>query len=355
MQQSQTRYNIICSPPYEHTLEKFMEEKSPFYSKAYGKNPYFLLKEALEGKGYDIYDSASIGNRNVDIAIHFRQERKYVKRYSEAIQIYIVVEPPIDSTFNSRKNLQKVLGMYDYILSVFENADDSERIQEIRMPMDLGVRFEGTTPFTQKKLLTSISSNRFSKKSTELYSARRKVIDYFEKSSMSGFEFYGRGWTSEQYKNYQGEADCKLETFDRYKYAIIFENGSINGNISEKIFDCFFAGCVPIYMGAPDVHQYIPQNCYIRYDQFPDVQACVDHIASMNEEEWERYRSNAVAFLRSDAAKKFGPEALADKIIACAENGTFFTDRRRSLFHFDLLRLKRGFMKVLKDIQKKTR
>ena len=48
-------------------------------------------------------------------------------------------------------------------------------------------------------------------------------------------------------------------------FAICYENArDIPGYITEKIFDCFFAGCVPIYWGgAPNVTDHIPANTFI--------------------------------------------------------------------------------------------
>ena len=43
------------------------------------------------------------------------------------------------------------------------------------------------------------------------------------------------------------------------------------GYISEKIFDCFFAGTVPLYLGAPDIEDYIPADTFIDLRQFREL------------------------------------------------------------------------------------
>ena len=40
------------------------------------------------------------------------------------------------------------------------------------------------------------------------------------------------------------------------------------GWINEKLFDAFLVGTVPIYRGAPDVHDYIPDDCFIDARRF---------------------------------------------------------------------------------------
>ena len=49
---------------------------------------------------------------------------------------------------------------------------------------------------------------------------------------------------------------------------LVFENTRFPGYISEKLFDCFFARCIPIYSGAPDVAQYVPPAAFIDARQF---------------------------------------------------------------------------------------
>lgn len=54
----------------------------------------------------------------------------------------------------------------------------------------------------------------------------------------------------------------KVNVIRNYRHAICYENGSYPGYITEKIIDCFRAGVIPIYKGAPDVDKYIPRWAY---------------------------------------------------------------------------------------------
>ncbi len=60
----------------------------------------------------------------------------------------------------------------------------------------------------------------------------------------------------------------KLDVLSRYKFCLGFENTSFPGYITEKIFDCFLAGTIPIYMGAPDILDYIPRSCFVDLRRF---------------------------------------------------------------------------------------
>ena len=58
-----------------------------------------------------------------------------------------------------------------------------------------------------------------------------------------------------------------LEVFNQYKFVITFENSKTPGYMTEKIFNAFLAGSIPIYDGPPNIDDYINQSCYIPFNQ----------------------------------------------------------------------------------------
>ena len=72
-----------------------------------------------------------------------------------------------------------------------------------------------------------------------------------------------------RYPSYAGEISSKRAILEQYKFSICYENMSdMPGYITEKIFDCFFAGCVPIYLGASNMTDYIPGGTFIDKRKF---------------------------------------------------------------------------------------
>jgi len=53
-----------------------------------------------------------------------------------------------------------------------------------------------------------------------------------------------------------------LNLFQEYKFVFVSENSITEGYITEKIFNCFFARCIPIYFGS-NPHRYFNKNGYI--------------------------------------------------------------------------------------------
>ena len=107
----------------------------------------------------------------------------------------------------------------------------------------------------------------------------------------------------------------KLETLKHYKFAICYENvKDIPGYITEKIFDCFLSGCIPIYWGANNITDHIPRSCFIDKRNFDSYEKLYAHLTSITEKEQISYLYNIDSFLQSEKAKPFSSEYFAQTI-----------------------------------------
>ena len=62
-----------------------------------------------------------------------------------------------------------------------------------------------------------------------------------------------------------GNPDTTFHCMVGYKFHINMDNTQIDGYVSEKLFNGALGGGVPIYFGAPDVGNYVNENCeYLR-------------------------------------------------------------------------------------------
>lgn len=187
------------------------------------------------------------------------------------------------------------------------------------------------------KKFTIIAGNKQCLHKDELYSKRLKIIQWFEKKHKEDFDLYGIGWDKLLIKkpfsiinklsicrkviakfrpSYKGSIDSKIDILKKYKFAICFENATnINGYITEKIFDCFFAGCVPIYWGATNIESLIPSDCYIDYRIFKNIEEMYLYCTSLTENDLRKYQSNILKFLKSDMADKFNADYVAKNVV----------------------------------------
>jgi len=192
-------------------------------------------------------------------------------------------------------------------------------------------------------LCTMIAGNHNSSDPRELYGERRKIIRWFENNHPQDFDLYGRGWDSEifrrpsvslpvkflclfkpfrikldkeYYPSYKGEVKSKRDTFSKYRFSICYENArDIDGYITEKIFDCLFAGTIPIYLGAPNIKDFVPENAFIDKRRFNTHEDLYAFIKGLPEEEYMGYIENIEEFIKSDMMYKFSADNYVNTII----------------------------------------
>lgn len=302
-------------------------------------HPYWTLREKLRSLGIELSTIDVIREKGVESSFAlFNDFRPSLYQTQERERTYILLfETPLIHTEN-------------------ENPFKHKRIDEIfTWRKDLGV--EKVTPinFSNKITIPEISGwqgrESFSciisgNKTTvnpdprELYSERIKTVRWFEEYALNDFHLFGTGWDMPPmrygkigramtrlqgrtgkmigikfFPSYRGRVTSKLETLRKFKYSFCYENVTgYDGYITEKIFDCFFAGCVPIYWGAPDITVHIPENCFIDRTQFKSHEEMYSHLKTISEQEYIQYQKNIISFLESEAAHPFSAECFADVI-----------------------------------------
>ena len=83
----------------------------------------------------------------------------------------------------------------------------------------------------------------------------------------------------------------------KYKFALCFENLSFPGYVTEKIVDCFVAGVIPIYLGAPDIEEFVPPESFIDVRQYDKWESLLDELKSMTEHQATDMINNGRSFL----------------------------------------------------------
>jgi hypothetical protein len=57
-----------------------------------------------------------------------------------------------------------------------------------------------------------------------------------------------------------------ISVYSKYKFIICFENSNTDGYVTEKIFNVFLSGSIPIYDGAPNIKDYVNVNSILLFD-----------------------------------------------------------------------------------------
>jgi len=169
--------------------------------------------------------------------------------------------------------------------------------------------------FYQRKLATIISGAKVFAHPLELYSHRVRCIRWFEATAPQDFDLYGVGWDSRSFPSYRGIVKDKLATLSQYKFVICYENAQgLPGYITEKIIDCFRAGTVPIYGGAPNISRWIPSNCYINIGQFGTYDELYNYIKTMDHVMYVGYLDSIERFLNCQDVYPFSSVCFSNTI-----------------------------------------
>lgn len=248
--------------------------------------------------------------------------------FNRTKKILVIYEPPTVNPFNYMKIFHfffaKVYTWYGELVDNERSSPTSQKYFKISLPKaSIGIKTTAKK-FKEKKFLTLINKNilpfypfmLLKPFGRELYTERIKSIEFFEHNIPNDFYLYGRGWNKpkkynlkekilgfKKYSSYKGEVDNKIELLSGFKYSLCFENlTDVKGYVTEKIFDCLKAKCVPIYWGASDIEKYIPKDCFIDFRDFGDYDKLLNFLVSIDESRYNNYIKN-IENLLSD--KKF--------------------------------------------------
>ena len=106
----------------------------------------------------------------------------------------------------------------------------------------------------KKKLISVITST---KATHDGHAKRLRFVHKLKKHFGQQLDVYGRGINP---------VKDKSEAMVDYRFHVVLENSSCDHYFTEKITDCFIAGCYPMYYGCPNIGDYYPENSYLPID-----------------------------------------------------------------------------------------
>lgn len=276
------------------------------------------LQKKLAAQGYELkYSTLKRLPLDADYLIVINQRRRKsealrVNAFPKERKVAFIFEPPIIEPKAFTPAFSNRFAAVYY--SLINDLSGGENRYKFHYPHPLEPRAHWPD-FGEKRLCTLVVGNKMSHFPNSLYQERRNAIDYFENHHPESFAFYGRGWSREEHPTYEGEPAWKLDAVSNFRFSICYENSVEPGNITEKIFDSFCAGCIPVYWGAPDITDWVPKDCFIDRTEFADLDALYAHLNGMEREEYEGYLSRIRAFLTSEQAAVRSIDRLLDTMV----------------------------------------
>lgn len=327
---------IFIDPSYKHfNLEGLFDLENTTLNRDDQLLPFHRLRENLADMGINVHtadylfkdnaedfpqsDYYSLGLlNNFERVIHERRAR---------LAAFVIMEPPVVAPF-LYDALPKLTTVFDRVYVHNTIGDgysldgvDVTKLQRLYWPIPYNYvleHFWGNGPRMKRVVVINGSHNPRSK-SQEQYSLRIKAMAELSKSGV--VDLYGMGWDRWWSRKamwmpywmnryaimsiYKGECASKFEVLKNYEFCLCFENMSMSGYITEKIFDCLYAGTVPLYMGAPNILDFIPEDVFIDCRKYPTWTEMWRDVSSMPPERIQAFREAGRIFLKSNMAKKF--------------------------------------------------
>ncbi|WP_036303336.1 glycosyltransferase family 10 domain-containing protein [Methylotenera sp. L2L1] len=297
--------------------------------------PYYLMREQLKQHGIEINTSDTNVGKSLAFELHMDVQKQSV---NTAYYLLMLETPQVWPSNGIASNWD----CYRKVFTWNDDLVDGNRFIKINFPNPVYVG--PVIGFSDRdQFCCLISSNRTLslQDNRDLYPERVNAIRWFETHAQQDFDLYGVGWdipvvrsglvgkierrfwgiigrlfTLQPFPSYRGKVAHKQDVLTRTKFSICYENmRDLPGYITEKIFDSFFSGCVPVYWGASNITDYIPADCFVDRRQFNDTEDVYRFLKSMTEIEFVGYQQRIAAFLQSEAVYQFGSEFFAKTIV----------------------------------------
>lgn len=301
--------------------------------------PFRLIKSTLDAEGWECHtqDVFKSSGACPDVVLFFDIPRLPVSMllggWRGKSRAWVVLqECEVIKSGNWRS---ENYGQFEKVFTWAPGLADGKKYIRLDFPNNVRVP-DGSPAFEQRDFCVMIAGNKSRSHPLELYSERVHAIRWFEKNHPGEFDLYSTGWDrrcfggplrvlnrvraltkmlAPAYPSYKGTIALKQPVLERYKFAICYENArEIRGYITEKIFDCLFAGVIPVYWGAPDIAESIPEQCYVDRRNFRSYNELYEHLKNMSASE-ARQRQDAVRkYLAAPESRRFSNEHYAGVI-----------------------------------------
>lgn len=299
-------------------------------------DPYAALRSRFLLCGIDLSTSDMNDGKAIAFELHQNVQRGGLNVPAYLMLFETSIVRPANASVDAYARYRKIFTWNDELV-------DGQRFIKLNFPNPLTVpRVDGYAE--RDRLCCLIAANKSVKKydPREMYSERVRTIRWFEKHAPTDFDLYGIDWDlppgrrdllgkikkglfryvsptfgRTPFPSYRGKINRKRDVLQRTRFSICYENvRDIPGYITEKIFDCFFAGCVPVYWGANNVVDHIPAACFVDRRDFKNDAYLYVYLQAMNENTYLGYQQSIATFLAGDAVRPFGSEAFSETIVS---------------------------------------
>ena len=298
--------------------------------------PYSKLRDRFLAAGIELNTPDVNAGRKVAFELHINCRRQNPKARA---YVYLYENPLIRLVNRDRAMLARYAKWFAWDAEVL---DDGRAIQ-LFYPNSITIS-DFSPPQERQFFLGLVTTNNALKKDDPRgqFRTRIQIIEWYEKHAPESFYLYGRDWDcppalpgqlgqiynkawkrlakffkiKSRYVTWRGPIDNKNDLLQRVRFYIAYENcRDLPGYITEKLFDCFRAGCVPIYIGPKEIHDFIPEECFIDGRKFSNPAEMDAFLRAIDDEAYCGYQKAIREFLLSEKARPFSQEHFVETIV----------------------------------------
>ena len=324
-----TSHAIFIDPSSDHFLENRLFDITDTSLNRDGTLlPFSRLRDHLSTLGIPIQTADKLRDGSGRREINHYWSLGLIQGYKDfsddrdvKLRGFVLMEPPLVRP-DLYQALPELTSVFDEVY-VHNTVGDGyslvgvnqDRLRKLFWPQPYGDVLPEYWERTQRlnKLVAIAGHHNPGFRKPELYSERIKAIAALH--SQDGVHLFGRGWerwwsrqslwfTYWRHRraiaaSYQGSCVSKWKTLSAYRFSLCFENMPMTGYLTEKLFDCLYAGTVPIYWGAPNIDDLVPADSYIDMRKFNTYSDMLDHALAMSNADWQTMREIGRQFIRT--------------------------------------------------------
>ena len=327
--------SIFVDPPYRDYYEdRLFDRSNPVLNRDGTLAPFIRLRDSLESQDIPVHTADLLPqqasqeqvNDYCSLGVLDNYER-LIAREDVRLRAFMIFEPPVVAPHLYRA-LPKLAAAFDrvYVHNVIGDGYSLQGVDRTKLrqlfwpqPYRGGIEQHWGNEARLNRIVVINGNHRPRGRKGELYS--RRIEAMVELSRLDAVDLYGMGWNkwwshrsmwlpywlnrSTLMSIYHGSCASKYEVLSRYRFCLCFENMQMTSYVTEKIFDCLYAGTIPLYLGAPDISSLIPEEAYIDCRKFSSWEEMWLEISRLSDSQANKIRDAGRAYLNSEEFLKY--------------------------------------------------
>ncbi|VVE14873.1 glycosyltransferase family 10 domain-containing protein [Pandoraea terrigena] len=326
---------VFIDPSSEHFLgDRLFDASNAFLNRDGTLEPFVRLREQLMARGIPVHTADALREGRVVAKQNHYWSMGLLNGYQPLqgrddvrLRGFFLFEPPLVAP-KMYAALPELSQQFESVLLHNTIGDgyslrgvDTDKLEKLDWPQP----YESEVPSAwsrtsrQNKLVVIAGNHNPRFRRPEFYSKRIEAVAQLGKRG--AIDLYGRGWDRRWSRQsawlpywrhyralmqvYRGSCESKFDVLANYRFSLCFENMPMTGYLTEKIFDCLYAGTVPVYWGAPDVDSLVPAEAFVDMRDYAGYDEVCDAVLSMSDGRWQEMREAGRQFLRTSGRARY--------------------------------------------------